>query len=290
MEKQVYKALVVALAVVISTYGFSDGAASDVPGIIGLDVVEDGACMAVYVPMEQGAALAGIMWYNNDESAVFPQVVVASGQAGYPEPVSEALPVADDVVGVSSGWSTLEFSEAVVAAEGGFYVVFCLPTGSEHVAYGAGGGAGLGYTSGANGYTGWLSSDGEDWLMLDEEFGIAFEPLIIPAEEGMAEKGLEEPEDVPVAFTALLNPAPNPFNPQTELKYQLKAGSHVKLSVYNVRGERVARLAQGWHEPGRYSVVWRGQSGNGHPVSSGTYFARFDADGVVQTQRLTLVK
>ncbi len=52
--------------------------------------------------------------------------------------------------------------------------------------------------------------------MLDEEFGIAFEPLIIPSEEGMVEKRLEEPEELPVAFTALLS-QPNPFNPQTML-------------------------------------------------------------------------
>ena len=246
--------------------------------------------MAVYVPMVPGDALSGMMWYNNDEAAVFPRVVVASGIAGRPEPVSEAFTVADDVVGVSSGWSTLEFSEPVMAADEGFYIVFCLPAGSEHTAYGVGGGAGLGYTSGANGYTGWLSSDGEDWLMLDEEFGIAFEPLIIPAEEGMVEKRLEEPEELPVAFTALLSPAPNPFNPQTMLNYQLKSASVVELSIFNVRGERLAKLVSGWHESGRYSAIWRGVSDSGRPASSGTYFARFEADGVVQTQRLTLVK
>jgi len=184
----------------------------------------------------------------------------------------------------------MEFSEPVVAIDDGFYVVFCLPAGSEHVAYGEGGGAGLGYTTGANGYTGWLSSDGEEWVILDEEFGIAFEPVIIPAEDGMAGKSMDEPQDTPVAVTALLNPAPNPFNPRTELKYQLKTASEVELSIFNLRGERVARLASGWHESGRYSVFWHGQAGGGQPVSSGTYFARLRADGVTQTQRLTLVK
>ena len=278
------------MAVLFGVNAHASEDVGDVPGIIGLDVVEEGACMAVYVPMQHGDALAGMMWYNNDELAVFPHVVVASGEAGYPEPVSEALLVGENVAGASSDWSTLSFSEPVVAAEEGFYVVFCLSVGSEHVAYGEGGGAGLGYTSGANGYTGWLSSDGEEWIMLDEEFGIAFEPVIIPAEDGMTEKGMEDSGDVPVTVTALLNPAPNPFNPQTELNYQLKAASDVDLSIFNVRGERVAQLVSGWHETGRYSAFWQGRSDRGRPVSSGTYFARFRADGVTQTQRLTLVK
>ena len=91
-------------------------------------------------------------------------------------------------------------------------------------------------------------------------------------------------------MAALLRPAPNPFNPQTELRYQLKSGGDVDLSIDYVRGERVAQLASGHHPAGRYSVVWRGTDAGGRRVASGAYFARFVAGPVVQTQRLMLVK
>ena len=234
--------------------------------------------------------MQSLPWYNNDEQVEFSEVLVASGVAGSPEPVSAAYPVAQGVRGRSSKWSTLEFSEPVVAAGEGFYVVFRLPEGSEHTAYGVGGGAGIGYTVGANGYTGWLSQDGEDWVMLDEAFGIAFAPTIIPGEEGMVEKSMDTPDEPPVTQTALLRPFPNPFNPQTRLHFELKSAGNVDLSVYNVRGERVARLASGWYSAGRYDATWRGDDDGGHRVASGAYFARFEAAGVVQTQRLLLVK
>ena len=82
---------------------------------------------------------------------------MASGADGSPEPVSGAFPVASDVQGECSAWCELTFSEPIVAADDGFYVVFRLPEGSEHMGYGEGGGAGIGYTEGANGFTGWLS-------------------------------------------------------------------------------------------------------------------------------------
>ena len=267
-----------------------DPALPETPGIIGMTPVPAGACMAVYVPMAEGTALAGVAWYNNDGSVVFPQVLVASGVAGYPEPVSGAYPVATDVSGVSSGWSELMFSEPIAAVSDGLYVVFRLPEGSEHTADGPGGGAGIGYTEGANGFTGWLSLDGEEWVKLQASFGMAVEPLTVQAEEGMVEKAAEGDEETPVTHTAMLLPSPNPFNPQTELRYQVKDAVSVDLSIYNVKGERVAQLVSGHHPSGRYSAIWRGDDDTGRRVASGAYFARFTAGPVVQTQRLMLVK
>jgi len=230
------------------------------------------------------------MWYNNDETTTFPRVLVASGVDGIPEPVTDAYQVAEDVTGLSSDWSELQFSEPIAAANEGFYVVFELPEGSEFTAYGAGGGAGIGYTEGANGYTGWLSLDGIDWVKLQDDFGMAVEVFTIAAADSMVEKSLEEPAEIPLTHTALLTPAPNPFNPKTELRFQLKEAGHVDLAVYSVKGERLARLASGLYPVGHYSVTWRGTDAAGRRLASGAYFARFESGGVVQTQRLMLLK
>jgi len=230
------------------------------------------------------------MWYNNDGSVVFPEVLVASGVAGYPEPAASAFLVATNVCGATSSWSEATFSEPVAALDDGLYVVFRLPEGSEHSGDGLGGGAGIGYTEGPNGFTGWLSLDGEEWVKLQASYGMAVEPITVEAEDGMVEKSVDDDGELPVTHTAFLLPSPNPFNPQTQLQYQLKDAGHVDLSVFNVRGERVARLASGYQAAGRFQLTWRGTDESGQRLASGTYFARFTAGPVVQTQRLTLVK
>lgn len=261
-----------------------------VPGIIGMSPVPEGACIAVFIPMVENTALSGLLWYNNDDTVVFPEVLIASGVPDVPESVETAFLVAQDVAGEASDWSEVTFTEPVAAASDGFFVVFRLPIGSEHSSSGSGGGAGIGYTVGANGYTGWLSLDGEEWVQLHKEFGMAVEPVIVAAENGMIEKSALGDGEPLVTHTALLLPTPNPFNPQTELRYQLKSAGKVDLSIYNVKGERVAQLASGHHEMGRYRVVWGGLDDGGRRVASGVYLARFEADGVVQTHRLVMVK
>ncbi|MEE4164300.1 MAG: hypothetical protein V2I25_17490, partial [Woeseiaceae bacterium] len=96
----------IALALIAASTTWADSPQMpDVPGIIGMTPVESGACLAIYVPMDAGRALSGLMWYNNDETIVFPEVLIASGDGGDPEPADDAYPVAGNVTGVSSGWS-----------------------------------------------------------------------------------------------------------------------------------------------------------------------------------------
>ena len=55
---------------------------------------------------------------------------------------------------------------------------------------------------------------------------------------------------------ALHNNYPNPFNPVTNIVYDIPEATDVTLEIYNVMGQRVRTLAQGNHEPGRYQIVW----------------------------------
>jgi hypothetical protein len=98
------------------------------------------------------------------------------------------------------------------------------------------------------------------------------------------------PLAVPVASGRHLLAAPNPFNPQTELRFRLAEGGEVDLSLYNARGERVIRLADGWYPAGQHRVRWRGEDGRGRRVASGSYVARLGSGRDVQTVRLVLVK
>ncbi len=67
---------------------------------------------------------------------------------------------------------------------------------------------------------------------------------------------------------------PNPFNPTTTIEYALPTAGYVRLTIYNVLGEKVADLVKARKAAGSHRVVWNGLDAAGHPVSSGVYFYR----------------
>lgn len=92
------------------------------------------------------------------------------------------------------------------------------------------------------------------------------------------------PDDKP-AVTALYQNSPNPFNPQTRVRYALAKDGYVRLDVYNVRGQRVATLVDEHQSAGFKSIDW-----NASNVASGVYFYRLQANGYVETRKMTVMK
>jgi hypothetical protein len=88
----------------------------------------------------------------------------------------------------------------------------------------------------------------------------------------------------PGAFVLEAN-HPNPFNPATTIRYALPQAEAVRLVVYNMLGQEVARLVEGLVAAGRHEVVFDGQG-----LPSGVYLYRLEAGTFVQTRRMTLVK
>lgn len=85
--------------------------------------------------------------------------------------------------------------------------------------------------------------------------------------------------------TVLSQNYPNPCNPTTTISFSVAAFSQVTLEVYNILGERVATLVDGWRGPGEYSVVWDGSA-----YASGVYFYRLSTGGERISKKLLLVK
>ncbi len=83
---------------------------------------------------------------------------------------------------------------------------------------------------------------------------------------------------------------PNPFNPETKIKYSLTSKSYIKLVIYDILGRRVKTLAQGTAEAGEYTVRWNGVDENGSSVASGMYFYRLLANGQSFARKMTLLK
>lgn len=89
---------------------------------------------------------------------------------------------------------------------------------------------------------------------------------------------------IPEKFN-LYNNYPNPFNPNTVIKFDISKSQFVKLSVYNMLGEEVTYLVNENLSPGSYSVDF-----NASYLASGMYFYRIETPEFVQTKRMTLIK
>ncbi len=100
---------------------------------------------------------------------------------------------------------------------------------------------------------------------------------------GMAALANGEAE-LPATF-ALEQNFPNPFNPTTQIPFSLPTAGEVNLTVYNVLGQEVARLVDGFRAAGEYTVEFDG--GN---LASGIYFYRLQTGTESVTKRMVLIK
>jgi len=85
-------------------------------------------------------------------------------------------------------------------------------------------------------------------------------------------------------------PFPNPFNPTITVPFVLALSGQVDLSVYDVRGRRISRLAAGEYPAGEHRVIWRGRDDRGIDMPSGIYFLRLRAGCVSETGKVTLAR
>ena len=83
---------------------------------------------------------------------------------------------------------------------------------------------------------------------------------------------------------------PNPFNPETVIRYGLYQQSAVELAVYNVLGQRVRTLVEAEQKSGRYEVVWDGLDEAGRPAASGVYVYQLRAGGFWASRTMLLVR
>ncbi len=93
-----------------------------------------------------------------------------------------------------------------------------------------------------------------------------------------------------VVNNRLFQNVPNPFNPTTTIRFELKAPGNVQLRVYDVSGRLVRTLVNGYQPSGVADVTWTGTDDRGASVASGIYFYRLDAPGFKQTRKMVLLK
>ncbi len=89
---------------------------------------------------------------------------------------------------------------------------------------------------------------------------------------------------------ALLQNYPNPFNPTTEICYSLSAPTRVRLTIYNILGQKVTTLVDEKKPAGTYTVYWNGTDDSNHMVATGIYFYQLTTGSQTQSRKMVLLK
>ncbi|MBZ0266384.1 right-handed parallel beta-helix repeat-containing protein [bacterium] len=89
---------------------------------------------------------------------------------------------------------------------------------------------------------------------------------------------------------------PNPFNPSTSIPFELSTPSTIELTLFNVLGQQVATISQGWFTSGRHVAFWNADDAYGNELTSGVYFYHLKttptdgSSGVVESRKLMLMR
>ena len=129
---------------------------------------------------------------------------------------------------------------------------------------------------------------GDELVAFNDEVIVAGETLMCILDEtfGLA----PAPEPVPVRGTRLETIFPNPANPSAQIAFTVEQTERLTVSIYDLKGRRVADLARTLFEPGRYTVTWRGVDDAGRAMASAVYYVRLHGPRTDQMGKITLLK
>lgn len=96
--------------------------------------------------------------------------------------------------------------------------------------------------------------------------------------------------NLPTVMTRLLPNIPNPFNPMTEIHFELDRPQLAKVSIYDVTGRLIKVLADGNLAAGPHMRVWRGRDSGGRQVPSGAYYVRLVSERKHDHTKIMLLK
>lgn len=109
------------------------------------------------------------------------------------------------------------------------------------------------------------------------------------------ESGIDIEREEPVLSRFYLYPNyPNPFNPETTIKFEVPLQSNalkeIRLTIYNSLGEKVRELLTGELAGGIYEIKWDGTDNAGIQQPSGVYFLYFQSEYLTQKRKMVLIQ
>lgn len=100
----------------------------------------------------------------------------------------------------------------------------------------------------------------------------------------------QDPDLPGLPKAALYQNHPNPFNPETTIRFALAAPLEVKLEIFNLRGQLVKELVKGYLPAGNHQITWDGRDRAGRQVGSGIYLYRMQSGTYSKTLKMALLK
>ena len=80
------------------------------------------------------------------------------------------------------------------------------------------------------------------------------------------------------------------FNPETTIRFTLLRKGRLSLKIYNIMGQGIFTLVNTEYQPGTFNVRWNGNDSFGNKVPSGIYIYRLEAEGIVKSNKMLLIK
>ncbi|RPJ49373.1 MAG: T9SS C-terminal target domain-containing protein, partial [Candidatus Latescibacterota bacterium] len=99
-----------------------------------------------------------------------------------------------------------------------------------------------------------------------------------------------EGEGTAASAPLLHRATPNPFGPQTTIRFAVASSGRVTLALYDLAGRRVRILEDRVLGAGLHQSEWNGRDDAGRDVSSGVYFYRLEEGNRVRSGRLVLAR
>ncbi len=117
------------------------------------------------------------------------------------------------------------------------------------------------------------------------------EPTVIPVRLSVGATNVADDAQnlIPTKFMLHSN-YPNPFNPETIIKFDLPKGGQVKLEIYNMLGQRVNRLVNEFKEAGYHQIHWNGKTDIGGSATSGIYFYRLEMEDFLAVKKMLMLQ
>ena len=135
-----------------------------------------------------------------------------------------------------------------------------------------------------------LQFDGNDYQVST----VSLKGITIVGADGSIIKSIARTESseikaIPVSF-ALQQNFPNPFNPSTEIRFDLPENDNVTLAVYNMMGQKIKTLTSGNMSPGYHSIIWNGTNDAGAKVATGMYFYSINTSSFQSIKKMLFLK
>jgi hypothetical protein len=101
--------------------------------------------------------------------------------------------------------------------------------------------------------------------------------------------GTDEEKETPYRFEVQQN-YPNPFNQHTIIEFTVPIEGRVRVTIYNLLGQKVRELLDDYRTPGHEILRWDGNDDQGREAATGVYFYRVDVGDFTEVKKLVLLK